>query len=63
MLELVLKIKFFYRKSKKTKQSFLKKNSIDDVYEVERLLNKKMTKKFKTNNSIFNKMKKIKIVT
>ena len=63
MLELVFKIKSFYRKIKKTKRSSLKKTFIDDLYEIERLLNKKTTKKQKINNLIFNKMKKMKIVT
>ena len=41
ILEFVFKIENFYRKFKKTKQSSLKEIFIDDVYEIERLLNKK----------------------
>ena len=64
MLKFASKLKNLYQKFKETKQSSLKKVFIDDVYEVERLLNKKVTKKSKkTNNSIFNKVKKMKIVT
>ena len=45
MFEFVFKIENSYRKFKKTKQSSLKKILIDDVYEIERLLKKKVTKK------------------
>ena len=53
-LELVFKTRDYYRKFKKIKQSFLKKVSINDVYEVERLLKKKMTKRKIIKNKQFN---------
>ena len=47
------KSKIYIENLKKTKQSSLKKISINDVYEIERLLNKKVTKKIKKQTTSY----------
>ena len=48
MLKFASKLKNLYQKFKEIKQSSLKKVFIDDVYEIEHLLNKKMIEKEKS---------------